>query len=147
MTQTRLFAVVLAAVVGAGLTGCSSDPSAAAVGQTTPPPAGQIAPIRVNVDEFAAFVARPGVQIIDVRTPEEFAEGHIERAKNIPVQQADFADRLAQLDPNGVYAVYCRSGNRSKPAVAQMNAAGITAIYELSEGTNGWTAAGQPLTR
>lgn len=148
MKRPRLSVLVLlAAVVSAGSAGCSSDPSAAAGGPVDLPPAGQVAPSRVSVDEFASLVAKPGVQIIDVRTPQEFDAGHIERARNIPVQQPDFADRIAQLDPNGVYAVYCRSGNRSKSAVAQMNAAGITTIFELAEGTEGWTAAGQPLVR
>ena len=68
-------------------------------------------------------------------------------AVNIPMQQPDFIERVAQLDPKATYAVYCRSGNRSKSAVAQMQGAGITHIYELAEGTNGWTAAGQELVQ
>ena len=102
---------------------------------------------RVDVAEFATVITEPGVQIIDVRTPEEFADGHIRGAVNIPVQQPDFAERVAALDPAATYAVYCRSGNRSQPAVAAMRDAGITNIYELQSGTKGWTAAGQPLTR
>ena len=104
-------------------------------------------PARVGTAEFAAVIEQPGVVILDVRTPEEFADGHIAGAVNIPVQQADFAGRVAQLDPNTTYAVYCRSGNRSQPAVAAMKDAGITTIYELDSGTKGWTSAGLPLTR
>lgn len=130
--------------MGGGLTGCSDRSAATAVEQVS---AAQLAPGRVGVAEFAAVIAKPGVQIIDVRTPSEFAEGHIRGAVNIPVQQADFAERMAQLDPNATYAVYCRSGNRSKGAVEQMRSAGFGTIYELAAGTNGWTAEGQPLTR
>ena len=90
---------------------------------------------------------KPSVQIIDVRTPAEFADGHIVGAVNIPVNDPDFGRRVSELDPAGRYAVYCRSGNRSQPAVAQMQAAGILDIVELESGTNGWAAAGQPLTR
>ena len=133
MKLIRLLLAASALLVA--LTGCS--PST----QATPGVA------RVDVAEFATIITEPGVQIIDVRTPEEFADGHIRGAVNIPVQQPDFAERVAALDPAATYAVYCRSGNRSQPAVAAMRDAGITNIYELQSGTKGWTAAGQPLTR
>lgn len=141
-----LSACAVALVLPAALTGCSADPTAVAVGsnQQAERPAG---PGRVGVADFAALVAAPNVQIIDVRTPEEFSEGHLAGAVNIPVQGTDFAARIARLDPAGTYAVYCRSGNRSKPAVAAMKEAGITTIYELDSGTIGWTKGGQPLTR
>lgn len=133
-------------VLPATLTGCSSDPTAGATG-AGPAAEQQVGAGRVGVEEFATIVAAPGVQIIDVRTPEEYAEGHLAGAVNIPVQGADFSERIARLDPTVTYAVYCRSGNRSKPAVAAMKDAGITTIYELSSGTKGWAAAGQPLVR
>ena len=130
--------VVLISFLLATITACSAST------QATTSDSG---PARVGVAQFATLVKEPGVAIIDVRTPEEFADGHIAGAVNIPVQQPDFATRIAQLDPNTTYAVYCRSGNRSQPAVAAMQEAGITDIYELDSGTKGWTAAGQPLTR
>jgi phage shock protein E len=103
------------------------------------------APVRVGVDEFVAVIASPGVVIIDVRTPEEFAQGHIEGAINIPVEHPDYMNQVAQLDPTATYAVYCRSGNRSQAAVAGMASTGSTGIYELESGTVGWTDAGRPL--
>ena len=63
--------------------------------------------------------------IIDVRTPEEFHGGHLEGAINIDVQSADFAEKMMELDPNGEYYVYCRSGNRSSQAIAWMNQMGF----------------------
>lgn len=139
------------------LAGCSSDTDTATAAEATSAVQGPgveaattavakpDAPVRVGVDEFASVIASPGVVIVDVRTPEEFAEGHIEGAINIPVEYADYMDQVAQLDPTATYAVYCRSGNRSQPAVAGMESAGITGIYELESGTVGWTDAGQPL--
>ncbi len=56
-------------------------------------------------------------------------------------------DQVSQLDPSGTYAVYCRSGNRSQPAVAGMSSIGINGIYELESGTTGWTSEGQPLVQ
>jgi len=63
--------------------------------------------------------------IIDVRTPAEFASGHLDGAVNIDVQSPDFASQIMELDPNGDYFVYCRSGNRSGQAIAQMNQMGF----------------------
>ena len=144
MKPARLLALVICAlVVAGGLTGCSASTRATA----SPATASDSGPARVGVAEFATVIEQPGTLIIDVRTPEEFADGHIAGAVNIPVQQPDFATRIAALDPTTAYAVYCRSGNRSQPAVAAMEEAGITTIYELDSGTKGWTAAGQPLTR
>lgn len=142
----RIWVAVAAAVVSGGLTGCSaSQATAADPGPAVP--ASATFPARVGVDEFAGALDIPGVQIIDVRTPEEFATGHITGAVNIPVQQADFARQVSALDPDGVYAVYCRSGNRSRPAVTAMQQAGISTIYELESGIVGWTAAGQSVSR
>jgi rhodanese-related sulfurtransferase len=58
--------------------------------------------------------------ILDVRTPEEFADGHIEGAVNIDFRSATFAPELNKLDENKIYFVYCRTGNRSYDAVALM---------------------------
>lgn len=134
------------------VSGCSSDSASdsasepvvqTANGSVAPPEA----PVRVGVPDFADVIASPNVTIVDVRTPEEFAQGHIEGAVNIPVEYADFTDQVSQLDADGTYAVYCRSGNRSQTAVDQMSAVGINGIYELESGTNGWAAAGQPLVQ
>jgi phage shock protein E len=134
-------------VIGLGLAGCSSDTSVlpAAEGAVSVVVERPAAPVRVGVSDFAAIVQSPGVTILDVRTPEEFAQGHIAGAVNIPVEYPDYVQRVSELDPNGTYAVYCRSGNRSQPAVAALEQLGITGVYELESGTVGWTAEGQPL--
>ncbi len=64
--------------------------------------------------------------IIDVRTPQEFATGHLVGAINIDVQSPDFRDRVMALDTDGDYFIYCRSGNRSGQAIAQMSQMGFT---------------------
>lgn len=139
-----------------GLSGCSSDSATSDTAQAAEvadvqgpaaPVAAPDAPVRVGVAEFAGVVASPGVTIVDVRTPEEYAQGHIDGAVNIPVEYPDFMDRVSELDPSGTYAVYCRSGNRSQPAVAGMASVGINGIYELESGTTGWTSEGQPLVQ
>lgn len=64
--------------------------------------------------------------IVDVRTPGEYADGHLDGALNIDVQSATFDAAIAELDPDGSYIVYCRSGNRSAAAIDRMEAAGFT---------------------
>ena len=64
--------------------------------------------------------------IIDVRTPEEFATGHLVGAININVQAPDFRERVMALDTDGDYFIYCRSGNRSGQAITQMFQMGFT---------------------
>ncbi len=66
--------------------------------------------------------------IIDVRTPEEFATGHLDGAVNIDIQAADFRERVMELDPSGEYFIYCRSGNRSGQAISQMSQMGFTTM-------------------
>ena len=146
--------VAALALTGIALAGCSSessDATAPAAAATAAGPAAVVAapaaPERVDAARFAEVVASPGVTIIDVRTPEEFAAGHIEGAINYPVELPEFGDQIATLDPAGTYAVYCRSGNRSQPAVAAMAQAGIPGIYELQTGIIGWEDAGLPVVQ
>ena len=96
-----LFALLLAAVMA--VAGCSTS--------STEAPAA----------DAATYTA-----IIDVRTPAEFAAEHVVDALNFDVQNAAFAQQIADLDPEGTYLVYCRSGNRSAAAAAQMASAGLT---------------------
>jgi len=69
--------------------------------------------------------------IIDVRTPEEFAAGHLDGALLIDIKDAAFDARIAELDPEADYIVYCRSGNRSAQAVTRMREIGIRNITDL----------------
>lgn len=63
----------------------------------------------MDVDAFSKYITENGVQLVDVRTPEEFAEGHIEDAKNINVFDSDFIEKaMNRLDTSRPVAVYCR---------------------------------------
>lgn len=68
--------------------------------------------------------------VIDVRTPAEYAAGHIAGAQNIDVEAADFGSKIAGLDKKATYLVYCHSGRRSGIAATQMAAAGFTKIVD-----------------
>ncbi len=81
--------------------------------------------------EGGATIDTTGVTIVDVRTPSEYAEGHLDGAVNIDVQDAaGFTAALEDLDPAAPYVVYCRSGNRSAAATAQMVDVGFTDVTD-----------------
>lgn len=77
-------------------------------------------------------------QLVDVRTPSEFEEGHLKGARNIDFLQDDFKDNTAKLDKNKAVYVYCKSGGRSAKAVEVLRQQGFTKIYELDGGYNAW---------
>lgn len=92
----------------------------------------------------AAREAGPAV-VVDVRTPEEFASGHVPGAVNIPVDQLEA--RIGELDAHRSAELYliCRSGGRSARAQAQLAAAGFARPINVAGGTLAWTAAGHPV--
>ncbi len=143
-------ALLTAAALGACGGAASSGPAAsgaAPVGDaaTADRPAGGIR--LVDVAEARTLAGTPGVTIIDVRTPEEFAAGHLAGAVLVDVSAPGFAEAIGAFDRNGRYLVYCRSGNRTQAAVAAMARAGFTDVAELDGGILSWQAAGLPLTR
>jgi len=69
--------------------------------------------------------------ILDVRTPEEFADGHIDGAINIDYYADGFKQKLAALSHNKTYLVYCRSGNRSRTTLSMMKSLGFKAVYNV----------------
>jgi len=89
----------------------------------------------------------PDFIIIDVRTPQEFAQEHIEGAINLDYYSADFREQLNELDKNKTYLVYCRTGRRSKAAVDLMKELGFGQIYNISDGIIDWKAEGLPTVK
>ncbi len=82
--------------------------------------------------------------IIDVRTAEEFAEGHIAGAIMIDFYSMSFRNDLDALDKDKTYLIYCRSGNRSGQALDIMEDLGFQEVYDLGGGINAWINAGLP---
>lgn len=80
--------------------------------------------------------------LVDVRTPEEFASGHIAGAVNIPLDQ--ISSRLSEMPQDGTLVVYCRSGNRSAQAISILQQAGYAKLYDLG-GIISWVEAGYPV--
>ncbi len=82
--------------------------------------------------------------ILDVRTPEEFSEVHLEGATLMNIYDADFSDQLAALDPEAPYLIYCRSGNRSGQAAAMMEDLGFRDVSNVDGGILAWMDQGLP---
>ena len=92
----------------------------------------------VNAATFANLIADPTVQILDVRTTEEYAEGHIANSKHLDVIQEDFLNKAKQeLNKEQTVALYCRSGRRSKEAANLLSKEGFK-VVELGGGFNEW---------
>ncbi len=89
----------------------------------------------------------PDFVIIDVRTPEEFAEEHIENAINLDYYSKTFRDELNKLDKNKKYLIYCRSGNRSGKALDIMAELNFREVYNILDGIIAWKAEGLPTTK
>lgn len=102
----------------------------------------------LTVNEFEAMLAQnQTVQLLDVRTPEEFAENHLPGALNIDWKADGFPEKAkAQLVANRPVLVYCRSGRRSAEAAALLDGLGIT-TYNLKGGILAWTADGKRVTK
>ncbi len=95
--------------------------------------AGCAEPEQVMVEEYA--------MVIDVRTPEEFNDGHLEGAERIGIADRDFMQRVDQLDKSADYYIYCRSGNRAGQAINAMRDLGFTG--ELVNGGSVGNASAQ----
>lgn len=92
---------------------------------------------RVGVDDFKAQMGAE-VQLVDVRTPEEYAAGHIGEALNYNVNGADFKKQVESLDKSKPVLVYCKMGGRSARAAKMLEEMGFTTIYDLEGGYTDW---------
>lgn len=152
--RARLLPLGVVAVLGLTVAACGDDEAdgpatateseaATAADQATARPAfGLVTPAQA-----AELAADSDVVVLDVRTPQEFAEGHIDGATMVDFEAPTFADEVGRLDPTANYLVYCRSGNRSGQAVAVMQQLGFEHIWDLDGGVISWTADGRPLVQ
>lgn len=101
----------------------------------------------VSAAEGADIQASPpdDLVILDVRTPDEFNAGHLEGATMIDFYSADFADQIAELDPDVPYLLYCNSGNRSGQTIQLMEELGFTDVADVDGGIQAWNAANLPI--
>ncbi|MEI8082302.1 MAG: rhodanese-like domain-containing protein [Actinomycetes bacterium] len=138
--------VAIAALATSAIVGVSACSSNGATPGSTPISVASPAGVQhMSVSQFSSAIAEPGVVLLDVRTPAEFAAGHLPGARNVDFENPNFPSQLAALDKNATYALYCRSGNRSGQALVQMESAGFTQIYDLTYGIAAWETRGGPV--
>lgn len=100
----------------------------------------------IPANEFSdSMKAKKDFQLVDVRTPEEFAEGHLPDARNIDFEGNDFEKNIQALDKAKPTFIYCRSGNRSAGAMEVMVKTGFREVYNLKGGIKKWNASQFPV--
>lgn len=115
-TRVRTAVLVLLVLgLGSALAGCARSGGSEAAADVVPA-------------SEAVTAIEDGATVIDVRTPEEFDEGHLDGARNIDVSAEDFESRIEDLERSEAYLVYCRTGSRAAAAVRTMLDAGFEEV-------------------
>jgi len=104
-------------------------------------------PRRVDVNEFEKLWQDKHNVVLDVRTPKEFAAGHIPGAINLDVNSSDFGEKVSGLSKDKVYLVHCAAGVRSARACQKMNSLGFEHLIDLAPGFKGWQQASKPVEK
>ena len=102
----------------------------------------------LEATEFKEMVEdNPDVQLIDVRTAQEFSTGHLVNSRNIDFYRDDLDTALDELDREKPIAVYCAMGQRSQAVYDKLVEMKFHEVYHLTGGTQAWQAQGYDLTR
>ncbi len=100
----------------------------------------------ISIDAFEQKLAgTPDAQLIDVRTPGEFAQGHLTNAVNINIGSPSFSSAISNLDKEKPVFVYCLTGVRSRRAAQQLHQQGFKVVYDMQGGVMKWHRAGKAL--
>lgn len=94
----------------------------------------------ITIADFKSLNSVENIQLIDVRTIEEYNSGYIGGALNIDFYKSSFIDSIDVLDKSKTTVVYCKSGNRSSKSALMMKSLGFKNVYNLKEGMNGWVS-------
>lgn len=98
---------------------------------------------KISVLDFEAKTKNQKVQLVDVRTPAEFASGHLKSAKNINYASDTFSEELAKLDKTKAIYIYCAAGGRSGKTIPMLQKLGFDQIFDLEGGINAWKKEGK----
>jgi rhodanese-related sulfurtransferase len=139
----------LSLVLFLAATGCSAVPQAFAPNAMAIQAQSAARPV-VTIDVTEAYqwiTSDPNFMILDLRTPEEYAQGHIAKSRLLNFYDSSFKTQLETMDRNQPYIIYCRSGARSGEAMKTMQEMGFRKVFNIKGGTLAWQAKGYPLVR
>ena len=140
----RYWAIVIVAIFG--VIGCEKKQGNNSSLDVVPVAATEA--VMIQPRELAHLLKeKPKLVVIDIRTPAEFSVGHIEGAVNIDFQTKGFAAAIAALNADIPTVFHCRSGGRSGQAQSLFESLPFTELYHFAAGSNGWIAAGYPITQ
>lgn len=101
----------------------------------------------VDVTTLQSELSKGNVQLIDVRTPQEWGNGHIEGARHIDWFSEDFKSEVSKLDKDAPVRLYCAAGGRSEEARELLREMGFKNVLDLEGGIGVWKKAGAPVVR
>ena len=101
----------------------------------------------VDTTAYENALKQPDAQLLDVRTADEYSEGHIANAKNVNIMADDFDAQVATLDKTKPVLVYCKVGGRSAKAATRLKELGFTNIIDLDGGFNSWSNDNKPIEK
>ena len=156
MKKNLLLIILLVPVVLMGcqesksseVSGAAENTDKAAVSSTAVSETVQAENFLLSPTEFKKKIDSEGVIIIDVRTPGELASlGYIKGAEHMDIKSADFKDKIAALDKDKEYYVYCHAGGRSGSAKKMMDKLGFSKVYDLKGGITAWLGEGYEVVK
>jgi rhodanese-related sulfurtransferase len=142
------YQIAIIAFISFGMLSCKDAQTKSEPGSETEVTTEQEVITVLNTEEFAKRIGAVGdIQLIDVRTPPEVAEGTIPGAINFDFRADGFEQKVIVLDKTKPVYVFCRSGGRSADASAIMKELGFTEIYDLAGGMIDWKEAGKEVVK
>ena len=123
------------------LTFCKRDNSTSISTTTTDAIAEEVIRKDISIEEAYNWINSANAPtLIDVRTPAEYADGHLAGSTMIDYKDSSFDTEIDKLDKDATYLIYCRSGNRSGKAVHKMIGMGFTDVTNMEGGYNAWSS-------
>lgn len=101
----------------------------------------------LDVKQVSEMMENEDIVVVDVRTPQEYNQGHLKGAQLVDFYGANFKEEIGKLDKAKKYVVYCRSGGRSAKSVQMMKEMGFTDVYNMSGGFISWSSANLESTK
>ncbi len=143
MFNTRIFAFILGCTLSYSTLLFAAEPTE----KKTPAPKPGFHDVQAREASLLLKLHKKQLMILDIRTDEEFLEGHIKRAKHIDFFKDDFKTRLEKLDRKKAYLVHCASGGRSGRSMTLFKELGFESIYHMDDGYKGWVREKLPTVK